>query len=70
MSDLTWRYHTLIQALLSRGPLKEEEFHEIFIGVSGKNPGTFLVFHFFCFRNSFLKTFHFSYIGNLHVSLV
>ncbi|KAF3327253.1 Non-structural maintenance of [Carex littledalei] len=38
MSNLTWRYHTLIQALLSRGPLKEEEFHEIFVGVSGKNP--------------------------------
>jgi non-structural maintenance of chromosomes element 1 len=39
MTGLTWRYHTLIQALLSRGPLKEEEFHEIFIGISGKNPG-------------------------------
>ncbi|KAJ4780127.1 Non-structural maintenance of chromosomes element [Rhynchospora pubera] len=38
MAGLTWRYHTLIQALLSRGPLKEEEFHEVFIGVSGKNP--------------------------------
>nr|CAD1817383.1 unnamed protein product [Ananas comosus var. bracteatus] len=38
MAPLTWRHHTLIQALLSRGPLMEEEFHEMFMGISGKNP--------------------------------
>ncbi|KAJ3681019.1 hypothetical protein LUZ60_015508 [Juncus effusus] len=38
--SLSQNYHTLIQALLSRGPLREEEFHEIFVGVSGKNPVT------------------------------
>ncbi|KAK6144000.1 hypothetical protein DH2020_020820 [Rehmannia glutinosa] len=26
MSQLSWRHHTLIQALLSRGPLKEDDF--------------------------------------------
>uniref|UniRef100_A0A5B7AG44 Non-structural maintenance of chromosomes element 1 homolog n=1 Tax=Davidia involucrata TaxID=16924 RepID=A0A5B7AG44_DAVIN len=40
MPVLCWRHHTLIQALLSRGPLKEEEFHSIFSAVTGKNPGT------------------------------
>ncbi|GMG98362.1 hypothetical protein Nepgr_000202 [Nepenthes gracilis] len=39
MPELTWKHHTLIQALLSRGPLKAEEFHEIFEGVTGRNPG-------------------------------
>lgn len=40
MSQLGWKHHTLIQALLSRGPLKEGEFHAIFVGVTGKNPVT------------------------------
>ncbi|KAK6936276.1 Non-structural maintenance of chromosomes element 1 [Dillenia turbinata] len=40
MSSLSWRHHTLIQALLSRGPLKEEEFHKIFAEITGKNPGS------------------------------
>lgn len=40
MPELSWRHHTLIQALLSRGPLKEEEFHTIFTGITGKNPET------------------------------
>ncbi|XAR60434.1 hypothetical protein NMG60_11033807 [Bertholletia excelsa] len=40
MPSLSWRHQTLIQALLSRGPLKEQEFHSIFSGVTGKNPGT------------------------------
>ncbi|OVA03877.1 Non-structural maintenance of chromosomes element 1 [Macleaya cordata] len=40
MPDLSWKHHTLIQALLSRGPLKEEEFHSIFSFVTGKNPGS------------------------------
>lgn len=38
MGQLSWRHHTLIQALLSRGPLKESEFHSIFKGITGKNP--------------------------------
>ncbi|XP_062165323.1 uncharacterized protein LOC133871883 isoform X2 [Alnus glutinosa] len=33
-------HQTLIQALLSRGPLKDDEFHSIFTGLTGKNPGT------------------------------
>ncbi|KAE8057135.1 hypothetical protein FH972_013848 [Carpinus fangiana] len=38
--QLTWTHHTLIQALLSRGPLRDDEFHSIFTGLTGKNPGT------------------------------
>ncbi|XP_052204793.1 uncharacterized protein LOC127809770 [Diospyros lotus] len=38
MSSLSNRHHTLIQALLSRGPLKEQEFYSIFSGVTGKTP--------------------------------
>ncbi|MCL7049811.1 hypothetical protein MKW94_008523 [Papaver nudicaule] len=40
MPDLSWRHHALIQTLLSRGPLKEEEFNSIFAVVSGKPQGT------------------------------
>ncbi|KAI3984206.1 hypothetical protein MKX01_011160, partial [Papaver californicum] len=40
MPDLSWRHHALIQTLLSRGPLKEEEFLSIFAIVSGKKQGT------------------------------
>nr|GEV89760.1 non-structural maintenance of chromosomes element 1 homolog [Tanacetum cinerariifolium] len=36
MAPLSWRQHTLIQALLSRGPLKEHHFHSIFADVTGK----------------------------------
>ncbi|XP_059665124.1 uncharacterized protein LOC132311293 isoform X2 [Cornus florida] len=39
-TTLCWRHHTLIQVLLSRGPLKEDEFHSIFSNVTGKSPGT------------------------------
>uniref|UniRef100_A0A1J3HAW0 Non-structural maintenance of chromosomes element 1 homolog n=1 Tax=Noccaea caerulescens TaxID=107243 RepID=A0A1J3HAW0_NOCCA len=39
MVSLNWKHHTLIQALISRGPLKENEFHSIFSGVTGRNPG-------------------------------
>nr|CAB3488955.1 unnamed protein product [Digitaria exilis] len=39
MAPLTWRHHTLLQALLTRGPLSEREFHEVFAAVSGKKPG-------------------------------
>ncbi|KAK3042249.1 hypothetical protein RJ639_001844, partial [Escallonia herrerae] len=34
------RHHTLIQALLSRGPLKEDDFHHMFSEITGKSPGT------------------------------
>ncbi|KAG0469042.1 hypothetical protein HPP92_018370 [Vanilla planifolia] len=40
MSQLGWKHHTLIQALLSRGPLKEMEFCTIFAEITGKNPAT------------------------------
>ena len=40
MAPLSWRHHTLLQALLHRGPLSERDFHAVFAGVSGKNPGT------------------------------
>ncbi|KAF8398097.1 hypothetical protein HHK36_017023 [Tetracentron sinense] len=40
MPELSWRHHTLVQSLLSRGPLKEDDFHSIFAGITGKKPGT------------------------------
>ncbi|CAO2825108.1 unnamed protein product [Amaranthus hypochondriacus] len=39
MPELNWKHHTLIQSLLSRGPLTSDEFHKIFEGVTGRNPG-------------------------------
>lgn len=39
MPELNWKHHALIQALLSRGPLVAKEFHELFEGVTGRNPG-------------------------------
>ncbi|KAL1204267.1 hypothetical protein V5N11_021679 [Cardamine amara subsp. amara] len=39
MVSLNWKHHTLIQALISRGPLKEKEFQSIFTGVTGRNSG-------------------------------
>ncbi|KAF8113374.1 hypothetical protein N665_0050s0032 [Sinapis alba] len=39
MVSLSWKHHTLIQALISRGPLKEKEFQSIFTDVTGRNPG-------------------------------
>lgn len=44
--QLGWKHHALIQALMSRGPLDEKEFHEMFIGITGKNPG--ICFDFNC----------------------
>ncbi|KAM3256000.1 hypothetical protein ACQJBY_048889 [Aegilops geniculata] len=39
MPPLSWRHHTLLQALLSRGPLSERDFHALFTAISGgKNP--------------------------------
>lgn len=40
MTELNWRHQTVIQALLSRGPLKEDQFHRIFTGLTGKTPGS------------------------------
>ncbi|GAB4859923.1 hypothetical protein Ancab_011402 [Ancistrocladus abbreviatus] len=41
MPELTWKHHTLIQALLSRGPLKHDEFHKIFEDVTGRSAGSY-----------------------------
>ncbi|KAJ6365521.1 hypothetical protein OIU76_030325 [Salix suchowensis] len=38
MSVLNWKHHTLIQALMSRGPLTEDELFNIFADVTEKNP--------------------------------
>ncbi|KDP42901.1 hypothetical protein JCGZ_23843 [Jatropha curcas] len=38
MAVLNWKHHTLIQVLMTRGPLKENEFQKIFTGVTGKHP--------------------------------
>ncbi|KAL3638186.1 hypothetical protein CASFOL_017557 [Castilleja foliolosa] len=37
MSSLSWRHQTLIQTLLSRGPLKENDFRSIFSQFIGKS---------------------------------
>ncbi|KAJ8766835.1 hypothetical protein K2173_008389 [Erythroxylum novogranatense] len=37
MAELNWKHHTLIQALMSRGPLNEVEFRRIFAGVLGND---------------------------------
>lgn len=37
MSQLSWKHHTVIQALLSRGPLKESEFHSIYKEITGRS---------------------------------
>ncbi|KAJ0083478.1 hypothetical protein Patl1_30208 [Pistacia atlantica] len=39
MPSLSWKHQTLIQALITRGPLKENDFHHIFSAVTGRNPG-------------------------------
>ncbi|KAG6402572.1 hypothetical protein SASPL_134769 [Salvia splendens] len=39
MAPLSWRHHTLIQSLLSRGPLKEDDFLSIFSQLTVKNSG-------------------------------
>ncbi|CAN6443189.1 unnamed protein product [Victoria cruziana] len=35
---MDWKHHTVIQSLLSRGPLKESAFHSLFADLTGKNP--------------------------------
>ncbi|XP_039037615.1 non-structural maintenance of chromosomes element 1 homolog [Hibiscus syriacus] len=40
MALLSWKHHTLIQSLLERGPLTEEEFHSIFTAITDQNPGS------------------------------
>ncbi|ERM99042.1 non-structural maintenance of chromosomes element 1 homolog [Amborella trichopoda] len=39
MAELNHKHHTLIQALLSRGPLKEKDFHLMFTDLTGKPAG-------------------------------
>ncbi|KAH9741883.1 non-structural maintenance of chromosomes element 1-like [Citrus sinensis] len=39
MPSLNWKHHALIQALMTRGPLKEKDFHAIFSGLTSKSPG-------------------------------
>ncbi|KAK9939989.1 hypothetical protein M0R45_016667 [Rubus argutus] len=39
MTELNTKHHTLIQALLSRGPLTEDQFHRMFSDLTGENPG-------------------------------
>ncbi|XP_052139200.1 uncharacterized protein LOC127757675 [Oryza glaberrima] len=52
MAPLSWRHHTLLQALLSRGPLSERDFHALFSAISGgKNPAT----HRHLFNDTLLK---------------
>ncbi|KAG2559787.1 hypothetical protein PVAP13_8KG009400 [Panicum virgatum] len=51
MAPLSWRHHTLLQALLTRGPLSERDFHAVFAAVSGKNPAT----HQQLFNDTLLK---------------
>ncbi|KAH9603859.1 hypothetical protein KSS87_005979 [Heliosperma pusillum] len=41
MPELNWKHHTLIQSLLSRGPLTSIEFHKVFEGITGRNPGMY-----------------------------
>ncbi|XP_022995422.1 non-structural maintenance of chromosomes element 1 homolog isoform X1 [Cucurbita maxima] len=38
MRELSWRHHTLIQALLARGPLREDHFHLLFTRITEKSP--------------------------------
>ncbi|CAN0858115.1 Non-structural maintenance of chromosomes element 1 homolog [Linum grandiflorum] len=40
MTELNWRHHTLIQALMVRGPLMENDFRQIYAELTGKNPRT------------------------------
>ncbi|TKV91138.1 hypothetical protein SEVIR_9G074900v4 [Setaria viridis] len=51
MAPLSWRHHTLLQALLTRGPLSERDFHAVFAAVSGRNPAT----HQQLFNDTLLK---------------
>ncbi|KAK4441511.1 hypothetical protein Salat_0486000 [Sesamum alatum] len=40
MAPLSWRHHALIQSLLSRGPLEEDDFRSIFSQLTGKTSGS------------------------------
>uniref|UniRef100_A0A2P2JCY1 Non-structural maintenance of chromosomes element 1 homolog n=1 Tax=Rhizophora mucronata TaxID=61149 RepID=A0A2P2JCY1_RHIMU len=41
MAGLNWKHHTLIQALMARGPLTEADFRNVFASVTGRNSGNF-----------------------------
>ncbi|KAK1390755.1 hypothetical protein POM88_018933 [Heracleum sosnowskyi] len=45
MSSLSWRHHTLIQSLLSKGPLKESEFRSIFTKITANRSDNERLFH-------------------------
>ncbi|CAD6255003.1 unnamed protein product [Miscanthus lutarioriparius] len=51
MAPLSWRHHTLLQALLTRGPLSDRDFRAVFAAISGKNPAT----HQQLFNDTLLK---------------
>ncbi|KAG0528551.1 hypothetical protein BDA96_05G021800 [Sorghum bicolor] len=51
MAALSWRHHTLLQALLTRGPLSDRDFRAVFAAVSGKKPAT----HQQLFNDTLLK---------------
>ncbi|OQU78649.1 non-structural maintenance of chromosomes element 1 homolog isoform X3 [Sorghum bicolor] len=53
MAPLSWRqrHHTLLQALLSRAPLAEPDFHMLFAAVSDRDPAT----HQQLFNDTLLK---------------
>ncbi|KAM7256878.1 hypothetical protein ACFE04_012619 [Oxalis oulophora] len=40
MPPLNSKHHALVQSLLTRGPLTENDFHNLFNGVTGRNPRT------------------------------
>ncbi|KAL1808656.1 hypothetical protein ACET3Z_025646 [Daucus carota] len=45
MSSLSWIHHTLIQSLLSRGPLKESEFRSVFTKITANRSDNDRLFH-------------------------
>ncbi|XP_066381284.1 uncharacterized protein [Miscanthus floridulus] len=51
MAPLSWRHHTLLQALFTRGPLSDRDFRAVFAAISGKNPAT----HHQLFNDTLLK---------------
>lgn len=61
MGELSWKHHTLIQALLFRGPLEEKDFHSIFTNITGKNPGVgscyYYYYYYFMLIHAFVDLF-------------
>ncbi|KAL8122068.1 uncharacterized protein LOC141659393 [Apium graveolens] len=81
MSSLSWRHHTLIQSLLSRGPLKESEFRSIFTKITANRSDSERLFHDFlkkinsnlayvqfelrAFRNQYDGTVYYGVVNNV-----